>query len=102
MRLLAQLLVMLIRDGIDECRDATLFVVDAKISSSDDRPRFAVALVQLREDSNEVPRFLRVRRNEHLVLEELHQVRCEGPPFNELLATTRVFTRRHVHEAQEF
>src|SRR5262245_10527213 len=92
--------MMLVRDGVEERGDATLVIVKAEVGGREERRIVPAALENVGEDTDEVARLLRVRRDEDLVLEELHQMGRKGPHLREVASPAVVLGRRNLGEPQ--
>ena len=92
--------MLLVRHRVEQRANACSVIVKAEVSRREDRSSFAPALEQVRQDANHVACFLRIGGYQHLVFEQLQQVRRVGPGLDELLAFAVLLGGRHVEQAE--
>ena len=92
--------MVLVRHRVEQRCDAAAIVVETEVGGRDDWRGCVPRLEHVRKDADQVARLLGLRRNEHLILEQQHEVRRERPRLEEFGANALVFRRRHVGESQ--
>ena len=99
LRLFAQGRVVPVRHRVEQRGDAAPVVVEAEVGGGDQRA-VGVALEQVGEDADQVAGLLRLGGDQHLVFEELHEMRRERPAARELAPQAVVLGGRRLGQAQ--